>query len=595
MIRRLPHCLKMLAVWIALPAACLGLIFHFRAGLLAVCVYAFVLLFAASRAMAFLWLRPLTCERELSADVVEIGGRVGVTCRIRNRSPLPILWLYCQETLPKKMTVDGMWRRLVFIPPGRDFHLHYSLTMTRRGCHGIGPMVLESGDVFLSVLGWAGGKVAAACSVDSPEELQAAGETGILAGLRRRKKPAPPEKPRPRRPIEFGPPDPAAKKETSTNQEDCWSQRLASKGHPGLVLLFFSLAALPLFGLGLALFPEASAQRLRLAVLLFLYLWCAFSLLFLSGMNQLRAYFEQRDLSLPDSIGLTWLSVGFLVVTALMLAAVMLPQPPTLSGAYLRERVVGAYRIAEWRAGIEEGGAGGNQAKSGATQDASQTEMEWVAEHQRKRYENIDKMDDPFLSEIARTTGVEQQQKQMLTLGAAVHDSFDEIFQLIMKILAWLVIIVGVLLGLVALLAIMRQMRASLTGFRLMRSITPKKTRRKKRKKPGEAVQPVRLRLFRDPFDWAGGPGDCDRLVRYLWEALLAWCEDAGTPCPVHLTPIEFIASQPAALVGFEAQARFIAERVTWSEFSGQTDAMEHRADLHRFWNDLQAHARGPS
>ena len=148
MVRGLLHRLGPFAVWVALPLVCLALIFQFRVGLLAVCVYGFVLLAVASRVMAFLWLRPLVCERELSADVVEIGGRVNVICRIRNRWPLPILWLFCQETLPEKMPVEGTWRRLVFIPPGRAFHLHYSLTITRRGCHAIGPMVLESGDVF---------------------------------------------------------------------------------------------------------------------------------------------------------------------------------------------------------------------------------------------------------------------------------------------------------------------------------------------------------------------------------------------------------------------------------------------------------------
>ncbi|HPK02910.1 MAG TPA: DUF58 domain-containing protein [Candidatus Sumerlaeota bacterium] len=123
-------------------------IFQWGVGILAVCFYSVFTLAGISWIMTTIWIRPLRVERELSADVVRIGEPVAVTAKIQNRSPWPILWLYAEETLPRAIPREGTWRRLMFIPPGRSFHLSYKLTPNRRGCHPIGPLVLESGDVF---------------------------------------------------------------------------------------------------------------------------------------------------------------------------------------------------------------------------------------------------------------------------------------------------------------------------------------------------------------------------------------------------------------------------------------------------------------
>lgn len=134
--------------WVALPLGALALAFAFQAGVMAVCLYALFLVLAAARLMTRLWMQPLRCERELSADVIAPGEHVKVVVKLINPNPWPILWLYAEETLPKKMPKDGTTRRLLFLPPRRNFYLHYRVTPPRRGCHQLGPLVLESGDVF---------------------------------------------------------------------------------------------------------------------------------------------------------------------------------------------------------------------------------------------------------------------------------------------------------------------------------------------------------------------------------------------------------------------------------------------------------------
>jgi uncharacterized protein (DUF58 family) len=134
--------------WFVWLAGLLALAFWLRAGPLAACVYALALVLAAGRAMTWLWTGPLAVERELSQDVLNLGDSVRVTVRIRNLRWWPVPWLYAEETLPAEFPKQGTTKRLLLLPPRRAFHLTYQLTPTRRGCHQLGPLVVETGDVF---------------------------------------------------------------------------------------------------------------------------------------------------------------------------------------------------------------------------------------------------------------------------------------------------------------------------------------------------------------------------------------------------------------------------------------------------------------
>ncbi|MCE5229861.1 DUF58 domain-containing protein [bacterium] len=133
---------------LALPAAALWALFAFHVGLLAVGIYVSLGLLILAQLMTVVWLRPLVCTRELDRDVVTIGEPVNVTTRLFNPAPWPILWLYTEETVLSDSGCQGTWRRLLFLPPRRSFYLTYRIIPPRRGCHPIGPLILETGDVF---------------------------------------------------------------------------------------------------------------------------------------------------------------------------------------------------------------------------------------------------------------------------------------------------------------------------------------------------------------------------------------------------------------------------------------------------------------
>jgi len=135
-------------LWIALPAALLGLFFLLKAGVLLICIYSFLLLLLSARIMITLWLKPLQCSRKLSSNIVNIGDTVKVILKIRNPYFWPLFWAYAEENLPPHMPKQGTFKRFLFLPPKKTLHLYYSLKIMKRGCHAIGPLVVETGDVF---------------------------------------------------------------------------------------------------------------------------------------------------------------------------------------------------------------------------------------------------------------------------------------------------------------------------------------------------------------------------------------------------------------------------------------------------------------
>ncbi len=97
---------------------------------------------------------------------------------------------------------------------------------------------------------------------------------------------------------------------------------------PGLWVVYFSLAALPLFGIGQGLLPanDASARRMSL-VYVVLYMAAALGLLVTTSFLGLRRYLRQRYLRMPPVVALAWLKLGVGVAFVILAAALLLPRP----------------------------------------------------------------------------------------------------------------------------------------------------------------------------------------------------------------------------------------------------------------------------
>lgn len=96
----------------------------------------------------------------------------------------------------------------------------------------------------------------------------------------------------------------------------------------GVWVVYFSLAALPLFGLGQALIPAEHLPRRQYAFwLLCLYVVSGLGLLLTTTFLSLRRYLRQKKLRMPAAISTTWLLFGALLIVALLAVGAVLPRP----------------------------------------------------------------------------------------------------------------------------------------------------------------------------------------------------------------------------------------------------------------------------
>jgi hypothetical protein len=97
---------------------------------------------------------------------------------------------------------------------------------------------------------------------------------------------------------------------------------------PGVWVVYFSLAALPLFGLGQALIPANQLEQRRYTFwLLVIYVASGLGLLLTTCFLGLRRYLRQRQVQMPKAITGMWLTVGAILIGALLVLGAVLPRP----------------------------------------------------------------------------------------------------------------------------------------------------------------------------------------------------------------------------------------------------------------------------
>jgi hypothetical protein len=95
---------------------------------------------------------------------------------------------------------------------------------------------------------------------------------------------------------------------------------------PGVWVVYFSLAALPLFGIG-GWFVTDPVTRAKVFGLLVIYVACGMGLLLATSFLGLRKYLRQRRLQMPVEMTSTWIVVGVVMIVAMLLVAAILPRP----------------------------------------------------------------------------------------------------------------------------------------------------------------------------------------------------------------------------------------------------------------------------
>jgi uncharacterized repeat protein (TIGR01451 family) len=127
-----------------------------QSGLLAYAMYVLLGVLVVTRVLARRWINQLRATRKCGQTTAEIGERVAVTVTVRNDGALPVPWVLLEDLLPKsalaqrppRLTVKGKRLHIALLRARNESVLRYKLVPQMRGYYQLGPVLLETGDLF---------------------------------------------------------------------------------------------------------------------------------------------------------------------------------------------------------------------------------------------------------------------------------------------------------------------------------------------------------------------------------------------------------------------------------------------------------------
>ena len=123
-----------------------------------------------------------------------------------------------------------------------------------------------------------------------------------------------------------------AHQQAATEPSLSWWQRFTQRRRrahaPGLWVIYFSLAALPLFGFGQWFLRDQDPAIQQYAFLLLcVYVVSGLCLLLTTSFLGLRRYLRQRKVEMPIEMAATWLGIGVTLIVLMLLFCLLLPRP----------------------------------------------------------------------------------------------------------------------------------------------------------------------------------------------------------------------------------------------------------------------------
>ena len=128
----------------------------FDLGLLACAMLALLGLMLISRFLARSWITNLEATRECNRTEAEVGQTIAFVITVSNRGRLPVAWVLVEDMLPRgaiisrppRIVVKGHRLAVAMLGPHGRKTLNYQLHFAMRGYYQVGPLVLETGDLF---------------------------------------------------------------------------------------------------------------------------------------------------------------------------------------------------------------------------------------------------------------------------------------------------------------------------------------------------------------------------------------------------------------------------------------------------------------
>ena len=142
--------------WYLAAGLVLGVAVLLGLGWLAYAMYVLAGVMVISRWLARSWANHLVAHRECNRTTVNVGDTVAVVLSVSNSGRLSVPWLLVEDQLPAEALIErpprivvvGRRLQLVTLRGRQRKTLPYQLRFQERGYYQIGPVVLETGDLF---------------------------------------------------------------------------------------------------------------------------------------------------------------------------------------------------------------------------------------------------------------------------------------------------------------------------------------------------------------------------------------------------------------------------------------------------------------
>jgi Domain of unknown function (DUF4129) len=332
-----------------------------------------------------------------------------------------------------------------------------------------------------------------------------------------------------------------------------------SKRRPhGLWVVWFTLAALPLFGIGQSLIPVEDAARRQLAFWrMTMYVACGLGLLLTTALVNLRQYLKARKLKLPAPLAARWLATGAIIVITAMVVAALLPRPqsetPLIAMTPWGSAERDANRIApnSDSTGRGEGDPGGD----GQDKEVSQTgsgkgQPDEKAKGKSKRGEKGsggDKAAENGEGNGSQGNGGDgggDKGDAEKSSPSSKPKALENVMLFVQSIVRWLVILAVIIIVVLVVLRFLANSQAwAAAWWQRVMSMFARKSATDDALAEGELPPPPPPRLFAtylNPFaDGTAEQRDEAELIRYTFAALEAWSRENGRPRAEGDTPIE--------------------------------------------------------
>ncbi|MFQ5730381.1 MAG: DUF58 domain-containing protein [Planctomycetaceae bacterium] len=142
--------------WYLGAVALLAVGLVFQLGLLVYAMYALIAVLLVSRLLTHEWTENVSASRECNRLTANIGEQVAVVLRLKNNGRMTVPWMIVEDSIPRQALVQRpprlklkrKRRKITRLKAGEELTLPYQVDFLMRGYYQIGPVLVESGDVF---------------------------------------------------------------------------------------------------------------------------------------------------------------------------------------------------------------------------------------------------------------------------------------------------------------------------------------------------------------------------------------------------------------------------------------------------------------